>query len=44
MHDIDQLVEGEVVTMNFGVKLMVPSFTIIVVGDGSVKNELRCRG
>jgi len=38
MHDVDQL------ATNFGVELTVPSFTIIVGIDGSVKNEPHCSG
>jgi len=30
VHDSNQLVEGQVVTMNFGVEQTVPSFAIIV--------------
>ena len=43
MRDGDQLVERQVVATNFGVEPMLPSFTIIVGADGSVKNEPRCR-
>jgi len=38
MDDGDQLVEGHVVATNFGDEPPVPSLTIIVGGDGSVKN------
>jgi len=41
MHDGNQLVEGQVAVTNFGIELMVPSFTIIV---GTDKNEPHSRG
>ena len=44
MHDGNQLVEGQVAVTNFGIELMVPSFTIIVGTDGTVKNEPHSRG